>query len=265
MKKHYRAFILDLDGCVYIGDQLIPGSDRAVEKLREVGVKVMYLTNNSGYTSEEYCDKLRSLGIECGEEQVLTSGEAAATYIMGSSGRSKILPITGRGFKEYCKRIGHILLPIERWDEAEYVVVGLDREVDYRKLRAGLRAILKGAKFVATNADRTYPTPDGLDPGAGAIVAALKESSGVEPVVIGKPSRIIMESALRRLEMEPDEILVVGDRFETDILAGKNIGADTALVLTGVSRREDIVGLPQNLKPTYVAEDLLKLVELIYA
>ncbi|RLG01846.1 MAG: hypothetical protein DRN49_00430 [Thaumarchaeota archaeon] len=265
MKKRYKAFILDLDGCIYVGDQLVPGSDEAVEKLREIGVKIMYLTNNSGYTSEEYCVKLRKFGIKCFEEAVLTSGEVAATYIMEISGRSKILPITGRGFKEYCKRIGHVLLPIERWSEAEYVVVGLDREVNYSKLRAGLRAILNGAKFVATNADKTYPTPDGLDPGAGAIVAALRESSGTEPIVIGKPSKIIMESALRKLKTSPEEVLVVGDRFETDVLAGKNIGADTALVLTGVSRREDLVGLPPNLKPTYVAENLLKLIEIIYA
>jgi len=265
MRRHYKAFILDLDGCVYVGDRLTPGSERAIERLREVGVKIMYLTNNSGHTSEEYCDKLRRLGIECVEDQILTSGEVAATYIMENSGRSRILAITGRGFKEYCRRIGHTLIPIEQWSEAEYVVVGLDREVDYRKLRAGFRAILKGARFVATNTDKTYPTPSGLDPGAGAIVAALRESSGVEPTVIGKPSRIIMEAALRRLEMSPDEVLVVGDRFETDILAGKNIGADTALVLTGVSRREDLVGLPPNLRPTYVAENLLKLVETVYA
>ena len=264
MMRRYEAFILDLDGCVYVGDRLTPGSDKAVERLKEIGVKIMYLTNNSGHTSREYCDKLKGLGIECTEDQVLTSGEVAATYIMENSGRSKILAITGRGFKEYCERIGHILLPFDRWDEAEYVVVGLDREVNYWKLRAGLRAILKGARFIATNTDKTYPASDGLDPGAGAIVAALKESSGVEPEVIGKPSRIIMESALRRLKMRPDEILVVGDRFETDILAGKSIGADTALVLTGVTRKEDIVGLPPNLRPTYMAEDLLKLVEIIY-
>ena len=265
MRKRYKAFILDLDGCIYVGDRLTLGSDKAVERLREMEVKITYLTNNSGHTSKEYCVKLRRLGIECVEENVLTSGEVAATYIMESSGRSKILPITGRGFKEYCKRIGHVPLPIEKWDEAEYVVVGLDREVDYWKLRAGLRAILNGAKFVATNTDKTYPAPDGLDPGAGAIVAALRESSGIEPIVIGKPSRIIMESALRRLKASPDEVLVVGDRFETDILAGKGIGADTALVLTGVSRREDLIDLPPNLKPTYVAENLLKLVEIIYA
>jgi len=265
MRRHYKAFILDLDGCIYVGDRLTPGSDRAVERLREMGIKIIYLTNNSGYTSEEYCIKLRKLGIECVEEHVLTSGEVAASYIMENFGKSKILPITGEGFKEYCRRIGHVLLPIERWNEAEHVVVGLDREVNYRKLRAGLRAILTGAKFVATNTDKTYPTPDGLDPGAGAIVAALRESSGIEPIVIGKPSRIIMEAALKRLNMSPDEVLVVGDRVETDILAGKNVGADTALVLTGVSRREDLIGLPPNIKPTYVAENLLKLVEIIYA
>lgn len=265
MKKHYRAFIIDLDGCVYVGDRLIPRSDEAVERLREMGVKILYLTNNSGRTSEDYRIKLTKLGVKCLEEYVLTSGEVAANYIMESSGKSKILPITGKGFREYCRRLGHTLLPIERWSEAEYVVVGLDREVNYWKLRAGLRAILNGARFVATNADKTYPTPDGLDPGAGAIVAALREASGVDPIVIGKPSKIIMKSALKRLKMNPREVLVVGDRIETDILAGKNIGADTALVLTGVTRREDLVGLPPDLEPTYVAENLLKLVEIIYA
>jgi len=264
MASGYSGFIIDLDGCTYIGERLTEGAKEALDKLERLGVKVLFLTNNSGYTSEDYSMKLKRLGIDWSPEEILTSGEAASKYILARSGKSKILAVTGRGFKEYCRRMGHEVLPLARWAEAKYLVVGHDREISYEKLKAGLRAVLSGAEFIATNTDKTFPAPDGLEPGAGAIVASFKEMTGVDPIVIGKPSRIIMEMALERLGMKPEEVLVVGDRIETDIMAGKNIGSDTALVLTGVSKLDEVKGLDESLKPTYVADNLLKLVELIY-
>lgn len=265
MGGRYRAFIIDLDGSVYLGDRLVGGSDKAVKLLLDRGVKVLFLTNNSSYTSRDYCEKLRQLGVPCKEDMVLTSGEAAARYILSISGPSKILPITGKGFIEYCELVGHMLVSIDRWWEAEYVVVGLDRGLTYEKLRAAVRAIYRGARFVATNTDRTLPTPGGPDPGAGAIVAAIKEATGVEPTVIGKPSKLIMDVALKTLGLGAKDVLVVGDRVETDVRAGKAIGADTAILLTGVTRLEDLERLPQEDRPTYVAEGLLSLVKKLYS
>lgn len=263
MAQRYTAVIVDLDGCVYRGGSLIPGSREALEGLEERGVRVLFLTNNSTMTAEDYCIKLGKMGIRCRSEMVLTSGEAAALHILRESGRSRILAVTGRGFVEYCRRAGHRVIPLERWKEAEYVVVGLDREFDYEKLRAAVKAVMAGARFIATNADRTLPTSDGFDPGAGSIVAAIREAAGVNPVIIGKPSRIIMEMALERVGVGAGEALVVGDRVETDVMAGKSVGADTALVLSGATSREDLEKIPPEHMPDYVAENLLELYKML--
>ncbi len=260
----YRGVVIDLDGCVYLGERLVEGSDKAVERLLERGVKVLFLTNNSTQTSRDYCTKLGRLGVECREEMVLTSGEATAQYILEESGPSRVLPVTGRGFKEYCVEMGHVILPAERWPEADYVVVGLDREISYGKIRAAVRAIHRGARYVATNLDATLPTDEGPDPGAGAIAASITTASGVEPLVVGKPSKIIMEIALRRLGLGPREVLVIGDRLETDVMAGKNIGADTALVLSGATDRRGLERARPEERPDYVAENLYRLVERLF-
>jgi len=257
--KSYRSILLDLDGCVYRGSKMIAGVREALRVFRERGVKILFLTNNSTMTSEDYAEKLRVMGVESAPEEFLTSGEAASHYILTNSGPSNILPITENGFKEYCRRMNHKVLEVEDWRLAEYVVVGLDRNFNYVKLRAGSRAIMNGAIFIATNVDRTIPTEDGLDPGAGSIVAAIREATLKEPIVIGKPSRIMMELALERVDVSPNEVLVVGDRLETDILAGKVIGADTALLLSGATTRDAVERAPPQDRPDYIAEDLLEL------
>jgi 4-nitrophenyl phosphatase len=257
--KNYRSILLDLDGCVYRGNQIIVGVREALRGFRERGVKILFLTNNSTMTSEGYAEKLRVMGIESVPEEFLTSGEAASHYILMNSGPSNILPITENGFKDYCRRMNHKVLEIKDWRLAEYVVVGLDRNFNYMKLRAACRAIMNGAIFIATNVDRTIPTEDGLDPGAGSIVAAIREATLKEPIVIGKPSKIMMELALHKVGVSPSEILVIGDRLETDILAGKVIGADTALLLSGATTRDAVERAPPQNKPDYVAENLLEL------
>ncbi|MCS7125655.1 MAG: HAD-IIA family hydrolase [Aigarchaeota archaeon] len=262
--KKYKALILDLDGCVYVGRRLINGSREALNLFRRRGLKILFLTNNSTLTSEDYALKLKQMGIDSSPEEILTSGEATSLYILKISGPSKILPITEKGFIEYCRRVDHKILSIEEWKEAQYVVVGLDRDFNYSKLKYAARAIMNGASFLATNTDSTIPSEDGLDPGAGSIVLALRTVVKVDPIVIGKPSRIIMDLALERLKTKTSEMLVVGDRVETDIVAGKNIGADTALVLSGATRREDLERIPPQEKPDYIVENLMKLYDQLY-
>jgi len=260
----YLGVILDLDGCVYVEETPVGGAVEALSTLKKLGVKVLYVTNNPEWTSEDYAVKLSKMGIPCTADEVLTVGEAVASYILSRSGPSKVLVMAGRGVKEYCARLGHEILQLEDWREAQYVVVGYDPDINYRKLRFGLKAILNGAVFVATNPDATRPGSEGLEPASGAFVAAFKAMVEVEPIIIGKPSKIIMELALKRLKLSPNEVLVVGDRLDTDIKAGKTIGADTALVLTGISRERDLENAPQEIKPTYVFRDLRDLVQTIY-
>lgn len=261
--KKYHGILLDLDGSVYVGNNPIPGAREALEKFRDRGLKILFLTNNSTMTSEEYSEKLRRMGIETTPEQFLTSGEATSQYILEAWGPSRVLAITGNGFKEYCRRMNHKVLSIEDWKLADCVVIGLDRDFNYVKLKAACRAIMNGARFLATNIDSTIPSEDGLDPGAGSIVAAVREAVGKEPIIVGKPSRIIMDLALKRLGLNVTEILVVGDRVETDVAAGKFIGADTALLLSGATTKEDLERIPLENRPDYACENLLELYRLL--
>lgn len=260
----YRGIIMDLDGCVYLDYVPTEGSVEALNGLRKLGVKVIYATNNPEITSEELAEKLRSLGVECSPRDFLTVGEAAASYVFSRSGVSRVLVIAGNGVREYCKRMGHRILNLGEWSEAEYVIVGFDREINYQKLVAGLRALLNGAIFIGTNPDAIHPGKNGPEPGSGAFVATFEYMTGIKPIIVGKPSKIIMEQALRRLNMAPEEVLVVGDRIDTDIKAGKAIGADTALVLTGITKEKDLPNIPPELKPTYVFRSLRELVEKLY-
>ncbi len=261
----YHGIIMDLDGCVYLDYVPIEGAIEALNRLRKLGIRVLYVTNNPETTSEELAERLHGLGIECSPEDFITVGEAAASYIYSRSGVSRVLVIAGDGVKKYCMRMGHKILDMDEWDKAEYVIVGFDREINYQKLVAGLRALLNGAIFIGTNPDALHPGKNGPEPGSGAFITIFEYMTGVKPIIVGKPSKIIMEQALRRLGMRPEEVLVVGDRVDTDVRAGKLIGADTALVLTGVTMEKNLPNIPPELKPTYVFRNLRELVESLYA
>ena len=264
MKTPYRGMILDLDGCVYVEGTPTEGAVEALRRLREVGVKTLYVTNNPEVTSEDCASRLEAMGIECRLEEFLTVGEASAIYVHQRSGPSKVLLVAGRGVVEYCKRVGHRILSLDRWSEADYLIVGHDRGISYEKLMAGLRAILKGAIFIGTSPDAIHPGRDGPEPGSGAFIAFFQYMTGVKPIIVGKPSKIIMEIALKRLGLKASEVLVVGDRIDTDVKAGKSVGSDTALVLTGITRERDLEKIPPELKPTYVFRNLRELVEKLY-
>lgn len=230
--------ILDMDGVIYCGNKPIEGTARAVAFLRGLGKKVIFLTNNSENPRFYYVQKLRRMGIPVGEKDVITSGQVAAEYIRRRDPQAKVFVIGGEGLVEEITRAGLRLVPP---DKAGYVVVGIDQQLTYEKLKDGLRAILSGAKFIATNQDRIYPTENGFLPGAGAVVAALERSSGRKPdVVIGKPSPYIIRYVLRTVEAKPNEAIIIGDQIETDIKAGKRMGLFTVLVLTGVATKEDV-------------------------
>lgn len=264
MTKRYLGLILDLDGCVYVDGRPTEGAVEALKRLKALGVKILYVTNNPEVTSEDSAARLKAMGIECSPEEFLTVGEAVARHIRSASGPSKILILTGRGVEEYCRQLGHRVLSLDEWMEAEYLVVGFDREISYQRLTSGLRALLNGAKFIGTNPDAIHPGREGPEPGSGAFIAPFEYMTGIKPLIIGKPSKVIMELALKKLGMRADEVLVVGDRIDTDVKAGKAIGADTALTLTGITKKEDLAKIPPELKPTYIFKNLHELVEKIY-
>jgi 4-nitrophenyl phosphatase len=254
-----KGLVIDLDGSVYVGDKPISGVPEALEELRSKGIKLLFLTNNATKTPQEYVEKLEGMGIRASIEEVLTSSVIAASYIKRVYGPSRIFVVGTKALEEVLRSHGHEIVAFD----SDVVVAGLDFNFDYQKLARASREIRRGAKFVATNTDATIPLEDGVMPGAGSIVKAIEIASGVRPLVVGKPSRIAMREALMRLGLRPSEVLVVGDRPETDVKMGKRFGCITALVLTGVVKEAALKGLPETLRPHFVLKSLAEVPKLI--
>lgn len=252
--QNYQAFLVDLDGVLVRGGEPLPSAAEALQKLKEAG-RVVIFSNNSTRSRRESATRLSGLGFAIGPEEIVNSAYIVAQHILKSAGSSAVFVIGEEGLKEELELAGHRLTPPE---EARFLVVGMDRELSYKKLSQALQALLRGAHFFATNTDPTFPTPQGLLPGAGAAVGAI-EGMGFPPEeVVGKPSKVAFEVALATAGAEPKECLLIGDRLETDILGAARVGMDSALVLTGITGREDVErGDP---KPTWFAESLAALV-----
>ena len=240
-------WVLDLDGVIWLGGDPVPGGAEAVALLRAAGETVVFVTNNASARVVEQEAKLAGMGIGAAGA-VVTSAQAGASLLTPGE---RVFVIGGPGLQEEVARRGCRLVDGPGCD---VVISGLDRDLTYDALRTATLAIRAGARWVLTNEDVTFPTPHGLEPGAGAIGAALHAATGAEPVVAGKPHQPM--AALVRERLGPDGI-VVGDRPDTDGAFAGALGYRFALVLTGVTRRED---LPVHPSPALVAEDLLALV-----
>lgn len=230
--------ILDMDGVVYRGDTVIPEFPAFLAALDEAGIAWSMATNNATKTQRDYVEKLARMGIEAPEDRIVTSAVATATYLRHTYPPQTTIYVVGMdALRDAIFADGHFV-PAGR--DAQVVVSGANFDLRYEELRVACLAIRAGANYVATNADRTFPTEDGLIPGSGAIVAALVAATDVEPVVIGKPSPEMIASCLEIMGTSAERTLMVGDRLDTDILAGVNAGTQTLLVLTGVSTVPDI-------------------------
>lgn len=244
-----RGVILDLDGTVYFGTEEVPGAGAFVAECRSLGIRCLFVTNRANRVPDEIVRQLRGHGIPCELGDVLTAAQATARYLhhgsawyIGEDGLRIALEEQGIAITE---------------DHPDYVVVGYDRGFNYEKLFKACRLIDGGAKFIATNPDKALKTEKGIYPGTGAIVEAVASGTGSRPVVVGKPERLIMDMALERLGMVPNEVIVVGDSLATDVPAGFAAGMRTVLLLTGVSRREDIAASEP--KPDWVVESFSEL------
>lgn len=244
-----KALLLDLDGTVYAGNHEIPGASAFIHSCRSVGIRCIFVTNRSNRTPEEVRDQLNSYGIECSADDVVTTSLATARFL--KSGSAFI--IGENGLKTALEAQGLVITP----DSPDYVVVSIDRQFSYDKLKLACQLLQNGAKFIATNMDPRLKIEGTTVPGTGSIVAAVMTASGLVPVVIGKPERHTMDMALEKCQCQRSEALVIGDNLDTDIAAGINAGIETVLILTGVHTRADIATSP--FKPTYVAEDFAEL------
>lgn len=231
------AVICDMDGVLWRGDEALPGLAAFFAMLHARGLPYILATNNSSKTPGDYVQKLARMSVEgIRESAIITSGTATVDYLqMYYPPGSAVHVLGGPGLKQLIDAAGYARVE----GAADVVVVGVDFDLTYDKLRRAVLAIRAGADFVGTNPDTTFPTPEGLVPGAGSIIAALQAATDQTPVVIGKPHRPMFELALRQLGSAAENTLMIGDRLQTDILGGQEAGLRTALLLTGVATREE--------------------------
>jgi 4-nitrophenyl phosphatase len=239
--KSMRNFIIDMDGVLYRGREGLPGAREFLAHLIAERVPFILATNNSTLTPEQYVAKLGAMDIMVTPDRILTSGQAAALYLSQTApAEARIYAIGEDGLLAALEEQG--FHPTER--EIEYVVVGMDRRLTWSKLRVAALAIRAGATFIGTNPDTTLPTEDGLVPGNGATLAALEVATGIAPLIIGKPQPTLLELAMERMGVTREGTAIIGDRLETDILAGKNAGLATVLVLSGITQPEELEDSP---------------------
>ena len=229
------GLVCDMDGVLYRGDEPIPGVAAAVARWRGRGKRIVFCTNNSHYTVPEYAARLRSFGIPAAEDDMVSSGVVLAEVLRkrGAAGK-KAMAVGGQGLRAGLEAAGVTVDDGDSVDGMDYVVVGWDDDFDYRKMKRACLAVRAGAILVATNSDATFPAPDGLWPGAGAILASIEACSGARAEVLGKPHPPMMEAAARRLR-GCTRIGIVGDRPDTDLAGGVARGWTTILVTSGVT------------------------------
>ena len=253
MARSIDGFIFDLDGTVYLGDAALPGAVETMAQLRGQGKQVLFVSNKPLQPRTAYADKLTRLGIPTPADDVITSGYVLGYHLAHHHPDLRLYVIGEAALLDELRGHGlHIVDELRDQDAKEVidpagidaVVVAFDRTLDYRKLNTAYQALLHGARFFATNADKMCPMPGGGVPDAGGTIAALEHMTGRQlELLAGKPSSLIVDVALARLGLPPERCLMVGDRLETDILMGQQAGMVTASVLTGASTQTEAEAL----------------------
>lgn len=250
MVKSYDAFLLDLDGTVYRGKESIPEAVEFVKTLKEKGLRYLFVTNNSTRTKETVAKQLSGFDIPCTANDVLTTSMATASYIKAEKQDASVYFIGEEGLRQAMEFEN---LTYEE-DHPDYVAFGMDRQITYDKYAKACLAVRNGAKFVSTNPDVALPNEHGLVPGNGSLTSVISVSTGVAPIFIGKPEPIIIEQALAKLGTTKERTLMIGDNYDTDILAGIRSGLDSLIVLTGVTSEQALKTKP--VQPTYALHSL---------
>lgn len=246
-----NGLLVDMDGVLYRGQMPIPGAEDFVAFLRCRQIPFLLLTNNSSLTPGQYVAKLKGMGIEVDAGELLTSAQATARFLAQQEQKGARVYVIGReGVRQALVEQGFSLVE----EEADYVVVGWDWELTFDQLKQATLLVRAGARFIATNPDRSFPTEVGIIPGNGAILAALEAATDVRPLVIGKPEPAMFQLALAQLGLGASKVAVLGDRLETDILGGHRMGLRTLFVLSGVTDREELAQSP--IQPDVVFKDV---------
>ncbi len=252
------GFLIDMDGVLYRGPELLPGAGEFVRELRARDVPFRFLTNNSQRTRRDVTAKLARMGIEAEEEHVFTSAMATARFLAQQKPDGTAFVIGEGGLLTALHQNGYAVVD----HDPDYVIVGEGRTFNLELVEAAVRMILRGAKLIATNLDPNCPTQNGgLRPGCGAMVAMLEAATGVKAFSVGKPSPVMMRAARKELGLATDETAIIGDTMETDILGGVQLGFHTVLVLSGGTRRDDLHRFAY--RPEVVVENLAEFAALM--
>jgi HAD superfamily hydrolase (TIGR01450 family) len=256
--RGYDLAMLDLDGVVYISGEAVPGAASHLAAAREAGMRLAFITNNAARTPARVAAHLRDLGVEAQENDVVTSAQAAARLLADRFGEgARVVCLGSEGLEQVLRAAG--LEPVGADDDAEAIATGYGPDVRWSAIMRAAVRIREGLPWVASNTDHTIPTAFGVAPGHGVQVAMLRDFTGIEPVVAGKPERPLLDETVRRVGGRRP--LMVGDRLDTDIEGARRIGLDSLLVLTGVTGLAELVAAPEEVRPTYVAPDLGGLME----
>lgn len=260
MLNNIHSLIIDMDGVLWHDDTPIGDLPKIFARIRERELKFIFATNNGTKTPEQYVERLAAFGVTVDPAQVITSALGVAQMIKGRiPNGASIFVIGGDGVKVALQEQGFRILHTDEAEKAQALVMGIDREINFAKMREATLLVRRGIPFFATNPDKTFPTPRGEIPGAGAWISVIVTATGVEPTYAGKPFPFLMEMALDRLGTKKEQTLVFGDRLETDIAAGQAVGCPTALVLSGVSTRAQAEAWKP--APNFIVENLEALVK----
>jgi len=236
-----KNFIIDMDGVLVEGKRIIPGADLFINKLIKQKRKFLLLTNNPVYTPRDLAHRLHETGLNIEEHQIFTSALATAAFLQRQRPNGKAYVLGESGLTQAIHDIGYIITDIN----PDYVVLGETMAYNFEMIKKAIRLIHdKGARFIATNPDPSGPSEGGLVPACGAMAALIEEASGVAPFFVGKPNALMMRMALNHLNVHSENTIMVGDRMDTDVVAGVTSGMETILVLSGVTKEEDIEKYP---------------------
>jgi NagD protein len=253
LSKLYEVYIFDLDGTVYLGDVFLPTAREALQQLRAMGKRTVFLSNNPTRTREAYADKLTRLGLPTPPADVINSSYVMVDFLTKRMPGATLHVVGEQSLVDELERGGFTIS--DNADEIDAVIASFDRTFDYHKLQIAFDAIGNGARFFATNADRYCPVPGGGEPDAAAMIAAIEACTNTTvEAVVGKPSHYMADAILSVVGVSAEKCLMIGDRWETDVKMGLDAGMDAALTLTGATTRADLESA--TVSPTYIIDQL---------
>jgi NagD protein len=253
-RREIRSWLMDMDGVLVREEDPIPGAPEFLGRLQELGTPFLLITNNSMYTPRDLAARLRRSGLDVPEESIWTSALATARFLEDQRPGGSAFVVGEVGLTTALHAAGYTLTD----SDPDYVVLGETRTYSFERITRAIRLVGEGARFIATNPDNVGPTPDGPLPATGSVAALISRAAGVDPYYVGKPNPLMMRSALNAIDAHSEDTAMIGDRMDTDIVAGLEAGLEAILVLTGVTSRADAERHPY--RPARIVESIAELV-----